>query len=182
MLFDRGFAMSPSGQSLAALPASAVTAPPNMRDEICRGRRKADMVALQEEFVASAVAQGSAPFIPGRGGAPMLAGAMEAPPSVAPAPAQKVAFDPVPVFVGPKPGWTGPVLAASSDDDEPAASPVSAYSAEKEAKPDVAASAPMALKSAVKPPSKLRRAHFTPQARARLAAAAKRVAQKPHRP
>jgi hypothetical protein len=38
----------------------------------------------------------------------------------------------------------------------------------------------MALKSAVKPPAKLRHSHLTPQARARLAAAARRVARKPH--
>jgi D-alanyl-D-alanine carboxypeptidase len=176
LLFDRGFAMSASGQKLDALPASAVTSPPDMRDDICHGRRKSEMAEMQEEFVASAMAQSSAPFTAGQGAA-MLATAMEAPPSGG----EKEKFEPVPVFVGAKPGWTGPVLAAR-DDDAPA-SPVSAF-ADKDAKPDEAG-APMVLKSVVKPPVKARRAHMTPQARARVAAAgqreaAKRVTKKPH--
>jgi hypothetical protein len=94
---------------------------------------------------------------------------------------ERVSFEPVKVFVGPLPGWTGPVLAARGGGGaEEDVSPVTAYSGDKEAKPDEGASAPMALKSVVKPPAKLRRAHLTPQARARMAAATKRVARKPH--
>jgi D-alanyl-D-alanine carboxypeptidase len=177
MLFDRGFAMSPTGEKLEALPASTVTSPPDMRDMICRGHGRAAALAMEEEFIASATAQGDLTLQVGRGGAPMMAGAMQAPPFTALS-AEKAVFTPVPVFVGAKPGWTGPVLAASDAADEAAPSPVSAYSDDKEAKPDEAASARMALKSAVKPPAKLHRHHLTPQARARKAAAAKRVAQK----
>jgi D-alanyl-D-alanine carboxypeptidase len=179
MLFDRGFAMSGTGQKLEALPASAVTAPPDMRQEICHGRGKAGTIAMQEEFVASAMAEGPSTFASARGGAPapMMAAAMEAPPPSAPVADAKASFEPVPVFVGPKPGWTGPVLAAR-DDDEPAPSPVTAYSAEKAPATEQGASAPMALKSAVKPVGRLNRPHMTPQARARAHAADRRVAQK----
>jgi D-alanyl-D-alanine carboxypeptidase len=179
MLFDRGFAMSPTGQKIEALPASTVTSPPDMRDMICRGHGKAAALAMEEEFIASATAQGDSTLQAGRGGAPMMAVAMQAPPFTALS-EERAVFNPVPVFVGPKPGWTGPVLAST---DEAAPSAVSAYSGDTEAKPDGAASARMALKSAVKPPAKLHRHHhLTPQARARKAAAAKRVAQKsrPH--
>jgi D-alanyl-D-alanine carboxypeptidase len=172
MLFDRGFTMSPTGQKLDALPASAVTSPPDMRDEICRRRGQGAAVAAEEEFMASAMAQGSAPVQSGRPGAP---------PSVV-ALSQSEAFAPVPVFVGPKPGWTGPVLAASDDVEEPATSPVTAYSTDKQAKPDEASGAPMALKTAVKTPVKLRPLHLTPQARARQAAFLRRVTKRAHRP
>jgi hypothetical protein len=64
--------------------------------------------------------------------------------------------------------------------DEEEASPVTAYSGDKEAKPEESAGAPMALKSVVKSPAKLRHSRLTPQARARMAAATKRVARKPH--
>ena len=37
----------------------AVTSPPDMRDEICHGRGRAGMIAMQEEFVASAMAEGA---------------------------------------------------------------------------------------------------------------------------
>ena len=179
MLFDRGFEMSPAGQKLDALPASSVTTPPDMRNEICRGHGRAEMLAMQEEFVASAMAQSSTALAGDRDPMAMLAAAMGAAPAVAPLPAQAVKFDPVPVFIGPKPGWTGPILAASGDVQEPAPSPVSAYAGDKEAKPDQAA--PLALKSAVKPPAKFRRRHLTRQARARVAAAAHRVAEKRRR-
>ena len=37
---------------------------------------------------------------------------MEAPPHSGPVADERVAFTPIKVFVGPAPGWTGPVLAA----------------------------------------------------------------------
>jgi D-alanyl-D-alanine carboxypeptidase len=179
MLFDRGFEMSPAGEKLDALAASSVTAPPDMRNEICRGHGRAQMLAMQEEFVSSAMAQSSTALGGGGGPAGMLAAAMGTAPTIAPLPEQSVRFDPVPVFAGPKPGWTGPILAATGDAQEPAPSPVSAYAGDKEAKPDQAAR--LALKSAVKPPAKLRRGHLTRQARARMAAETHRVTEKRRR-
>ena len=82
MLFDRGFTMSATGQKLDGLAASTVTAPPNMRDAICRGRGRADMLAMQEEFVASATAEGAASF-GGTRGLSMMTTAMAPPPAAA---------------------------------------------------------------------------------------------------
>jgi D-alanyl-D-alanine carboxypeptidase len=186
MLFDRGFAMSPTGVTLASLPASSVTTPPNLRDEICRGHGRAAMLAMQEDFVASAMADAPSNLMSGRGAGPatpMVGATMEAPPHEAIAD-EKVSLEPVRVFIGPKPGWTGPILAArDSGADEAQPSHVSAFATQKEAAPVPGGGAPMALKSSVKPPTKLRHGHhFTPQVRARMAAAARRVARKSHHP
>lgn len=177
MLFDRGFQMSSTGQKLEALAASAVTEPPDMRNQICRGRGRGAMLAMQEDFVASAAAEAPVTFSGGRSGPqvmPMMTGSMEAPPHAASVADEKVVFEPVPVFVGPKAGWTGPVLAARGVDETEA--PVSAFAAQKEE----GGAAPSVLKNAVKPVAKLRRAHLTPEARARAVAAMRRVAQKSH--
>jgi D-alanyl-D-alanine carboxypeptidase len=179
MLFDRGFAMSGTGQTLENLPASTVTSPPDMRDEICRGHGRAAMLAMQEDFVASVMTESGGASSGGHAGGSatsMMNAVMAAPPGSAPVTEAKASFEPVKVFVGPKPGWTGPVLAAKeSDADEAEPSPVSAFAGEKGSRAEEEAGAPAVLKSAVKPPAKLRRSHLTPQARARLTAAAQRV-------
>jgi hypothetical protein len=113
----------------------------------------------------------------GRAGLPMLNMAMAAPPHAS-AP-ESGPFSRVAVFVGPKPGWDGPVLAAKDAEPE-ATSPVSAFAADKEAaKPEESAKA--AIRSSVKPVARLRSlraGHLTPEARARVVAAAHRVAAK----
>ena len=188
LLFDRGFTMNGTGQSLEALPASTVTSPPDMRDEICHGHGRAAVLAMQEDFVASvmAVSGGASPTAGRIGGSPlsMMNAVMAAPPASAPVADEKISFEPVKVFVGPKPGWTGPILAARGGDaDAVETSPVSAFTGDKGSQAEEDSGARAVLKHAVKLPTKLRRLHFTPQARARVAAAAQRVvAKKPHRP
>jgi hypothetical protein len=156
---------------------------------------------MQEDFVSSAMADAPNALGAGRGGAmtggamPIMAVAMAAPPPARPVANLPVTLQPVPVFVGPKAGWTGPVLAAKEDADEKEGPHVSAYTADKDAKPSENAEAPLALKTAVKPPALLRRAargpakashlELTPAARARMAAAAQRehaVARKTRQP
>ncbi len=174
LLFDRGFDLSAGGQRLEALPAAASNAPPDMRDKICRGRGKARMLAMQEDFVA---AMANAPGGDAPGAAPgLMSMAMEAPPHSVALSTERVAFTPVAVFVGPKPGWDGPVLATR--DAPPETSPtVSAFAADKEAsRPEESAKA--ALSSSVKPVARLRRLRGTPETRARISAAAQRVAAK----
>ncbi len=178
-LFDRGFAMSAGGEKLESLPASATTSPPDMRDMICHRRGRAAAVAMEEELIAQSTQSAEpAPATAARGGAGSPAGAGSAETAISLLAQGRPEFTPVPVFVGPKQGYAGPVLAAANDADVPAPSPVSAFAADKAAKPDLNASAPLALKSAVKPPIKSVRRHLTSQARARKAAAAKRVAEK----
>jgi D-alanyl-D-alanine carboxypeptidase len=173
-LFDRGFDLTAGGQRLEALPAAASNSPPDMRDQICRGHGKARMLAMQEDFVA---AMASAPGGDASGAAPgpMMNVAMQAPPHSASFSEERVAFTPVPVFVGPKPGWDGPALASREAQPE-TSSTVSAFVADKEAsRPEESAKA--ALRS-VRPVARLRRMHVTPEARARISAAAQRVAAK----
>jgi D-alanyl-D-alanine carboxypeptidase len=173
-LFDRGFDLAAGGQRLEALPAAASNSPPDMRDQICRGHGKARMLAMQEDFVA---AMASAPGGDASGAAPgpMMNVAMQAPPHSASFSEERVAFTPVPVFVGPKPGWDGPALASREAQPE-TSSTVSAFVADKEAsRPEESAKA--ALRS-VRPVARLRRMHVTPEARARISAAAQRVAAK----
>ncbi len=202
MLFDRGFTMTAAGTKLDALPASSITTPPDMRDEICRGRGRGTTLAMQEDFVSSAMADAPNALALARGGVPMMGGAapmmpvaMAAPPAPRSVANLPVSFQTVPVFVGPKAGWTGPVLAAKDDADDKEGPKVTAYAPDKEAKPNENAEAPLALKTAVKPPALLKRAvrtparvsrlEVTPEARARMAAAAQRehaVARKTRQP
>jgi D-alanyl-D-alanine carboxypeptidase len=181
LLFDRGFAMSPTGTTLDAIPASSITSPPDMRDAICRGRGRAALLAMQEDFVANTLAEGSGSFA-GRGGAAMMATAMAAPPPAGPIANAKVSFDPIPVFVGAKPGWTGPVLAAKVDGDQQEGPHVSAFAPDQEAKPSETEGAPAVLRTVVKPAARVRRLMITHVARARMAAAAQRVVKKTRNP
>ena len=174
-LFDRGFAVSGGGVALESLPTSSVAAPPDMRAEICSRRNRLAVVAAMAEeeriFAAGGATAGAAPTPSaptGRGGpVPTAVAAVPAVPAPAPTapPATAVAlltervhFEPIPVFVGPKPGWTGPVLAARRTVDTPAEA--SAFTSEKSVPSEGAAepSAPVALQGAV---------HIPPPARAR---------------
>ena len=97
-----------------------------------------------------------------------------------------VHFDPEPIFVGPKPGWTGPVLAAKPTGNDAGVGRPDTASAYATDKPPLAEggdpqSAPAALKGALRPvklaplaarPHKL--AVAKPQPRQTLAAKAKK--------
>ena len=112
-LFDRGFAMGGSGVTLDELPPSGNDAPPNMRAEVCLRRSAAAIASAEEESLAPPANASSAGSSGGRGGGGLI-GALLA----SSQPAHTVItnaipqFDPVSVFVGPVPGWNGPVLAA----------------------------------------------------------------------
>ena len=154
-LFDRGFAQSSGGGvALDTLATSSIAAPPDMRGAICSRRNRAAMLAAladEERVFAAPAGAGATPD--GRG-APLATATVAA---VAPTPAtllnERVHFEPVPVFVGPKPGWTGPVLAAKPVEGAPPEA--SAYTSEKPAAAEPAA--PVALQGALHlPPTKVR--------------------------
>jgi len=166
-LFDAGFAKWGGGEGPPeSLADSAIKSAPDMRGEICTRRNRAAVLAAEEDNAGPATA------VSGKGG-PNAAGA-SAPTQMTFADAVKpVHFDPTPIFIGPKPGWTGPVLAAK-DAGEPTPEAARAYSAEKASPtPSVETqSAPAALKGALKP------VKLTPlSARPRKAIAAKRQAK-----
>ena len=149
-LFDRGFAMGAGGiGDLAGLASPGVGAAPDMRQQVCRRRSAAALASAEEEDRNSPIA---AIFGKNSIFAAMFGGAGVATYS------QPVHFDPVPVFVGPKPGWSGPVLAARAAPAPLAAAKVppaeaSAYAAEKPQVVDSADTAPMALAGAVQGPA-----------------------------
>jgi D-alanyl-D-alanine carboxypeptidase len=150
-LFDRGFAMSGGSGTLDSLPAAS-GAPRNMRADICLRRNAAALAAAEEESVAEAVqttAQGR--------GSDVTAVASAAPFHTELSNARPH-FDPIPVFIGPVAGWSGPVLGPKSAQAATAALPADAkaYSAEKpntideQASPNGEPNAPTALKRAVR--------------------------------
>ena len=108
-LFDRGFAMSGGGiGSLESLPSGSGPAP-NMRADICLRRDAAAIDSAEEEGV------GDDPSQVARAAAASGA-AISNPLAALLVPAhtvlsdEMVRFEPVPVYVGPAPGWNGPVL------------------------------------------------------------------------
>jgi D-alanyl-D-alanine carboxypeptidase len=129
-LLDRGFAMGGGSGSLDSLPASGSGVAPNMRGDTCTRRNAAAIAAAEEQenmVEPSHVAQG------GRGGGVFSAFAASIAPTHTQISDERPVFNPVPVFIGPVPGWKGPVLAARPKNTAPPAAPedAKAYSAEK---------------------------------------------------
>lgn len=133
-LLDKGFAGASgnygSAQSLASIGGDA----PDMHDSACRHRGAAsaqfeaeveDMSApIPRSFLQARTPEGQSPWGGAQGGA---AAASMRPSEVAALP--RPAFQPIPVFVGPVAGWTGPIAHAVGD----TATPVTqAYSDDKD--------------------------------------------------
>lgn len=136
-LFDRGFSgrAEPNGQ-IGALGSMGIGAAPDMRDGVCRNRGPA---------VAQYVAQIEETAIPLRGDTSqtlnnqpersfLAFGAASAPQQAmgagAVAALPRPVFTPVDVYVGPAPGWTGPV-AHAVDYAGPSQTPATADAADK---------------------------------------------------
>jgi D-alanyl-D-alanine carboxypeptidase len=161
-LFERGFSQTGGlaglfggGAGLGAvesLPSPGFGPAPDMHAEVCSRRGRAALLAAEEEDMRSAAPAG---LVVSRGGATrgLLAATTAAtdPQAMADMPAPR--FDPVPVFVGPKPGWTGPIAGAKPEKFE-APESASAYAASPDKQDQngstEAISAPMALQGAVK--------------------------------
>src|SRR5260370_36590918 len=127
-LFDHGCTMGGGSGSLDSLPASGSGVAPDMRRDVCM-RRNATAIAAAEEENMVEPSHGAAA---GRGGI-LSAFAASIAPTHTEISDQRPVFNPVPVFVGPVAGWTGPVLAARPRGAAPGAAPdeAKAYSAEK---------------------------------------------------
>jgi D-alanyl-D-alanine carboxypeptidase len=123
-LFDRGFAVSGGNGSLESLPSGSGAAP-NMRADVCL-HRNAALIAAAEDEDAAELAQAAAGSA-GRGGLfPNPLAALLAPVAHTELPSGRVRFDPVPVYIGPAPGWKGPVLGARPTTTEAATEPAGA--------------------------------------------------------
>jgi len=153
-LFDRGFAMNGGTGSLESLPDSASRVAPN--SNVCLHRSAAAIALAEEEGAAELVHMTAG----GRGGAVVSVSAAGGEPTHTTLSDERPHFDPVPVFIGPVPGWTGPVLAARSTGVAGAALPADAkaYVGEKTGAADDESasgqetSAPAVLKRAVRTP------------------------------
>ena len=125
-LFDSGFAMGASGPTLESLPDGSGPAP-NMRADVCLHRNAALIAATEEEGESdpSALPGESA----GRGMVPAPLAAFFASTTQiqhTELPIGRVRFDPVRVYIGPAPGWKGPVLGARPTATQTAAAPAGA--------------------------------------------------------
>jgi D-alanyl-D-alanine carboxypeptidase len=106
-LFDRGFAMGGGSESLDSLPPGSGA--PDPRANICLHRSAAMLAAAEEAGLAApAPAAGTGPGVPLNPN-PLSALLAQAPVRTILS-AARPHFDPMPVYVGPAPGWTGPVL------------------------------------------------------------------------
>jgi D-alanyl-D-alanine carboxypeptidase len=119
-LFDRGFAMGGGGTGSPESLPSGSGAPRNMRADVCLHRNAAALAAAEDDEASNQSQQGSA-----GGMLPTpLAALFAAPPAVhTELTYERIRFDPVPVYVGPAPGWKGPALGARPTTTQTAAAP-----------------------------------------------------------
>ncbi len=116
-LFDEGFSAASTGMQVSALPAIGGGAP-DVRAEVCGRNRR----TVSEDDFAVPVAGYTAPasqaendspaFFFANDGRPPQGSTSRAASITAEQMAVRPWFDPVPVYVGRAPGWTGPVAAA----------------------------------------------------------------------
>jgi D-alanyl-D-alanine carboxypeptidase len=115
-LFDRGFAMGGGNGSLESLPSGSGVAR-NMRADVCLHRSAAALASAEDDGIADQ-AQASA----GGVGLPTPLVALFAPVVVhTELTNERIRFDPVPVYIGPAPGWKGSALGARRTTTEAAA-------------------------------------------------------------
>jgi D-alanyl-D-alanine carboxypeptidase len=107
-LFDRGFAAGGGGGSPESLPSGAGAAR-NMRADVCLHRNAAALAAAEDDGLSEQTQQGSAGGI-----FPTPLVALFSAPAVAHTEltTERIRFDPVPVYIGPAPGWKGLALGA----------------------------------------------------------------------
>ena len=165
-LFDRGFAgAGGSGGSLESLPPGSGA--PDPHANVCLHRGAAILAAAEDGGIPDQTQAAAASA--GRSGMlPTPLGALFAPIAITHTalPDGRIHFDPVPVYIGPAPGWKGPALGARRRTIETAAAPGGdkSISAEKAstlastAEGDASASAPVQQPSSA---SKLKHARHS---------------------
>ena len=119
-LFDRGFAEGGgSGGSLESLPPGSGAPDPNAN--VCRHRNAAALAAAAEDEGIADQAQaatGAVGLFPNPFAAFVPSAIVHTQLTY-----QRIRFDPVPVYIGPAPGWNGPALGARRTTTETAAAP-----------------------------------------------------------
>ena len=121
-LFDRGFAGGGGNGSLESLPSGSGPAP-NMRADVCL-HRSAALIAAAEDAGFAGPGEAAVGSAAGRAGMlPTPLAALFAPIAHTELPDGRIRFDPVPVYIGPAPGWKGPALGVRRTTTETAAAP-----------------------------------------------------------
>jgi D-alanyl-D-alanine carboxypeptidase len=118
-LFDRGFAMGRAAGSLESLPSGSGA--PDPHSNVCLHRNAVALAAAAEDEEIQA--QAAAGTVGGAGILPIPLAALFTPLAHTVLPDGRIRFDPVPVYVGPAPGWKGPVLGARPATTETAVAP-----------------------------------------------------------
>ncbi len=108
-LFDRGFAMSGGIGSLDALPSGSDVAP-DTHTNVCLHRNAAALAAAEDAESAPSNAGDAGTAAAGRGATANNPLAALLAPAHTLLSNERPHFDPVPVYVGPAPGWNGPAL------------------------------------------------------------------------
>jgi D-alanyl-D-alanine carboxypeptidase len=119
-LFDRGFAMGGGNGSLESLPSGSGA--PDPHANVCLHRNAAALAAAAEDDSIAQQAEAAAGSAARNGVIPTPLVALFAPVAVhTELTYERIRFDPVPVYIGPAPGWKGPALGARPTTTEAAA-------------------------------------------------------------
>jgi D-alanyl-D-alanine carboxypeptidase len=146
-LFDRGFATDGGSGSLESLPSGSGA--PDPHANVCLHRNAAALAAAAEDDSIAQQAEAAAGSAGRNGVIPTPLVALFAPVAVhTELTNERIRFDPVPVYIGPAPGWKGPALGARRTTTETAAAPggvktISADNSSTTATPEGDASAPV---------------------------------------
>ena len=121
-LFDRGFATGGGNGSLDSLPSGSGA--PDPHANVCLHRNAAALAAAAEDGSIAQQAETAAGSAGRNGVIPTPLVALFAPVAVhTELTNERIRFDPVPVYIGPAPGWKGPALGARRTTTETAAAP-----------------------------------------------------------
>jgi D-alanyl-D-alanine carboxypeptidase len=121
-LFDRGFAIGGGNGSLESLPSGSGA--PDPHANVCLHRNAAALAAAAEDDSIAQQAEAAAGSAGRNGVIPTPLVALFAPVAVhTELTYERIRFDPVPVYIGPAPGWKGPALGARRTTTETAAAP-----------------------------------------------------------
>jgi D-alanyl-D-alanine carboxypeptidase len=121
-LFDRGFAIGGGNGSLESLPSGSGA--PDPHANVCLHRNAAALAAAAEDDGIAQQAEAAAGSAGRNGVIPTPLVALFAPVAAhTELTYERIRFDPVPVYIGPAPGWKGPALGARRTTTDTAAAP-----------------------------------------------------------
>src|SRR5277367_762849 len=121
-LFDRGFAIGGGNGSPESLPSGSGA--PDPHANVCLHRNAAALAAAAEDDSIAQQAEAAAGSAGRNGVIPTPLVTLFAPVAVhTELTYERIRFDPVPVYIGPAPGWKGPALGSHPTTTETAAAP-----------------------------------------------------------